>query len=321
MILPYETLRIVNWIFEFLTSGLGITAFIALITMMLPMHTIDSSLPMEERKRRVIKNDARNRRRRTWSIVLLVSALAVAVIRYIGMFNVADVFNGEYKYVGQTLNGKADGKGKKYTLKDSLIYEGEFVANNFDGKGSFYWFYTQDDGSEITKLRYEGDFKAGVYEGEGKQYYANEVDEEPVLKYEGTFSNGEYNGGGRLYYYADDSDRKAIYINTVFDCEWKNGLKNGEGEYTKYNANGDLIEHYKGNFSNDLYEGVGTWEFLGKEYNYIDGKIVFRGLFEAGNVVEGIYYDINGSVVGSQGDKTETELVECYQFPGDNSWE
>lgn len=65
MILPYNTLRILNWVFEFLTSSLGITAFISLISSMMPTATIDSCLTVEERMKRVKENDRRllNRKR------------------------------------------------------------------------------------------------------------------------------------------------------------------------------------------------------------------------------------------------------------------
>ena len=306
------------------------------------MHSIDSCLPEEERKTRVKKNDRYNRIRRIISIALLVSSLSLTAVLYIGMFNVADVFNGNYKYVGQTMNGKADGHGRKYTLKDTLIYEGDFVANNYDGDGKFYWTYdiSSDDEdiissidesedvkskvdrvytTELARLRYEGSFKAGVYEGQGKQYYALKADKEPVLKYEGQFSNGEYNGKGKLYYYADDAEKNVEYISSVYDCNWKDGVQEGNGEHTKYNADGEIVEHYKGGFTNGQYEGIGTWEFKGENYDYYEGQIVFRGLFENGTIVEGVYYRVSGEILSDR--RESRNLSKKYPFPEENVWE
>ena len=53
------------------------------------------------------------------------------------------------KYVGQVVNGKAEGKGIRY-WDDGERYEGDFKNGKIEGKGIYY--YNNGD-------RYEGNFK------------------------------------------------------------------------------------------------------------------------------------------------------------------
>ena len=67
------------------------------------------------------------------------------------------------KYVGQVINGVAEGRGILYG-NNGNIYVSEFKNNKNEGKGVFY----QKDGS-----RYEGDFKYGHKEGQVIKYFNN----------------------------------------------------------------------------------------------------------------------------------------------------
>lgn len=62
----------------------------------------------------------------------------------------------QFLYVGDLEEGRANGKGKMYYSGIySLIYEGEFKNNFFQGQGKYY----NDDGT----IKYEGLFKDGKF--------------------------------------------------------------------------------------------------------------------------------------------------------------
>ena len=64
------------------------------------------------------------------------------------------------------------------------MYEGDFKENFRHGKGRFVL--------DNEKLLYEGDYVANKYEGHGTQYF------EDGGKYEGAMHNGERNGIGAM---------------------------------------------------------------------------------------------------------------------------
>ena len=57
------------------------------------------------------------------------------------------IFEGEY------LNGKKNGKGKKYYEDGTLYYEGEYLNDKINGKGKEYY--------RTGTLRFEGEFING----------------------------------------------------------------------------------------------------------------------------------------------------------------
>ena len=67
------------------------------------------------------------------------------------------------RYIGQVVNGKAEGKGIFY-YDNGERYEGDFRDNKREGKGICY-------GAEGD--RYEGDFRDNKLEGKGIVYFAN----------------------------------------------------------------------------------------------------------------------------------------------------
>ena len=58
--MSYHILRTCNWVFDLLCSGIGITAFISLIGLLLPQNNISSILSIEEQKKRQRLNDCRS---------------------------------------------------------------------------------------------------------------------------------------------------------------------------------------------------------------------------------------------------------------------
>ena len=196
--------------------------------------------------------------------------------------------DGSY-YVGPLTNGLPNGKGKLYTPKGILHYEGDFVNgikegngkeiyesgnyyigqfsnNKRNGKGKFYFksgdFY---EGDFVNNLREgygknifkDGDYYIGYYlkdkrHGKGKQFYKN-----GTLLSDIDFFNDKFEGYGRYNY--EDGE---YYIG-----QWHNCLKHGKGKI--YYKNGNI--KFDGNFINDKKEGYG-------EYYWEDG-LYYKGNF------------------------------------------
>ena len=71
------------------------------------------------------------------------------------------------KYIGEVVNGLAEGKGTWYGFNGSR-YEGEWRNNKKEGKGIYYYNNVPWKGD-----RYEGDYRNGKREGKGIYYYNN----------------------------------------------------------------------------------------------------------------------------------------------------
>ena len=109
------------------------------------------------------------------------------------------------KYIGQVINGIADGKGTFYFINGDK-YEGEYKLGQKEGKG-IYYFHNGE--------RYEGYFKMGKKEGKGIFYYKN------GNRYEGDWRNDKKEGKGITYY--QNGDR--------YEGDIINGTPDGKGIY------------------------------------------------------------------------------------------
>ena len=154
--------------------------------------------------------------------------------------------NSYLKFEGEYLNGKKwngdgyddeynivyslkDGKGliKEYDIKDDLIFEGEYLKGEINGKGKKY--YNGD-------LIFEGEFLNGKRNGKGKEY--NTLDDK--LIFEGKYFNGKrWNGNGYddknniIYSLQDGKGLIKIYDefdNLRFEAEYLKGEINGKGK-------------------------------------------------------------------------------------------
>ena len=90
------------------------------------------------------------------------------------------------RYVGELVEGVAQGKGTLYDKKSRVLYNGNFIKNEYTGEGTLYY----KDGYP----EYFGLFQNNLFHGLGKLYYDNHK-----LNYEGNFINGLKNGEGILY--------------------------------------------------------------------------------------------------------------------------
>ena len=107
-------------------------------------------------------------------------------------------------YEGEFLNGQRNGKGKEYYYDGKLEFEGEYLkGNKWNGKGydsKKNIVYELKDGKGLIKL----------YDILGK-----------FLSFEGEYLNGQINGKGKKYNYDG---------NLIFEGEFVNGKKNGKGK-------------------------------------------------------------------------------------------
>ena len=184
--------------------------------------------------------------------------------------------NGVLKFKGEFVNGKRNGSGKEYKKYELnginyIYFEGNYKNGKKNGIGKIY---------KSNKIKFEGEFLNDLKEGLGKEYYYN-----GKIKFKGEYKNNKkWNGEGY------DINDKFDYIikegkgniklyrfydsNLKFEGEYKNGEKNGKGKEKKKKKNG-----------------------LGKEYFYVDNKILYSGEYKDGKIWNGKGYDINGNIV------------------------
>ena len=219
-------------------------------------------------------------------------------------------FEGEYK------NGKRNGKGKEYrgsiNHDEKRIFEGEYLNNkpisgvsytlkgnkkcneykvNYSNelKNGFFEEYNVDE-----ELIFQGEYVNGVKNGKFIEY-----DEHIGFKFEGIYLNGrKWDGigydslnniiyelkGGKGFFKEYGKDEYLIY-----ECEYKNGLKNGKGKayYYRDDDKKEIVLVYEGEYLNGLKNGKG------KEYK--DRKLLFEGEFYNDNRLKGKYY-MNGKL-------------------------
>lgn len=90
----------------------------------------------------------------------------------------------KWKYVGQYMNNKRNGKGT-YSLSNGIKWEGEFKDGMLTGQGTEYY----PDGS----IKYKGEFVDNKFHGQGTYRDNN-------LKYVGQFYEAKLKGHGTLTY-------------------------------------------------------------------------------------------------------------------------
>ncbi|MBS1521828.1 MAG: protein kinase [Bacteroidetes bacterium] len=155
------------------------------------------------------------------------------------------------KYVGESTDGIADGKGKRY-FHSGDYYEGDFRNGVIDGSG----IYIQANGD-----KYLGQFVNGYETGEGTMYY-NRDDQYKGDRYVGNWYNGTYSGKGTYYWH----DGK------TYEGDWENGKQSGQGTMTFSDGS-----KYVGAWSNGNRNGYGD------VYDK-DGKVYSSGQWENGQL-------------------------------------
>ena len=163
--------------------------------------------------------------------------------------------------------------GKHYNKNNEILYELK------EGKGYIY------ENDNFGNIIYEGEYLNGEKNGKGKEYY-----EKSKIKFEGIYKNDKrWNGigydinskiiykikEGKGYVYEYNNDGKLI-----FEGEYINGIKNGKG---KEYVNGILI--FEGEYMNGKKSG------RGKEYN--KKEMIFEGQYLYDNKIKGKFYHKN----------------------------
>lgn len=250
--IPFEASVQIYKLLNVAYAGLGI-----ILTLYALTFSIRTSGKSESEKLKIARRSNR--------VTIALGALVVifGVLKYTQVFNVEDVFDGESFYVGQTLNGRANGYGRQHDLDGNLMYEGEFKANQYSGHGKWYATWKNEEDEDVAYLRYEGEFADGRYNGQGTMYEAREGSGESVLLYEGGFEDNLYSGNGKYYFGYG-----------WYEGEFRNGAYNGNG---KLYVDGELV--YEGAFIDGAKDGFGI------EYDE-DGNEIYRGMFVNNERVE-----------------------------------
>ena len=114
------------------------------------------------------------------------------------------IFEGEY------LNGERNGKGKEYFYGE-LIFEGEYMDGKRNGLGKEYYIN--------NKIKFEGEYKNGKINGKGKEY-----DYFGRLIFEGEYINNK-RWNGKIYKYSNYNFSKYIYlIPSIFFSKYGNNV-------------------------------------------------------------------------------------------------
>ena len=185
------------------------------------------------------------------------------------------IFEGEYLY------GEKNGKGIEYSYKKSSQFSGEYLngkrwnGRGYDKDGNF--LYEIKDGKGFIKEKYyngskfEGEFLNGEKNGKGKEYdfVLGEV------SFEGEDLNGKRHGKGKEYNYKGELkfEGEYIYDQRIKGKEYHFEYLEYEGEYLfdkkwngkGFNSNGELIYELENGNGNVL------------EFNKHDDKIKFVG--------------------------------------------
>ena len=192
-----------------------------------------------------------------------------------GNGKVKDFQGDNLVYEGQFLNGERNGKGKEYYLEsyNSIKFEGEYLNDKRNGKGKEY--YSNGD------LMFEGDFLNDKrWNGKGSEYHPYSTN----IKYEGEYLNGKRNGKGKEYYSNGKLKFEGEYLRGLkwtgigYDIANKEvyELKQGGGLVKEYDDSGKLIfegEYLNGQRWNGTYFELSYYGELKSTHYYLRGKV------------------------------------------------
>ena len=227
---------------------------------------------------------------------------------------------------------ESKGKGKEYIINnDKLIYEGEYINGERNGKGKEYY----DD----NKIKFEGEYLYGkrwngkgydienniIYEIKDGKGLIKEYNNEGLLEFEGEYINGKRNGKGKEYYQ---------YNILKFEGEYLYGKRwNGKGYDTRKNIVYELkdgkgyIKEYNDYTGKLVFEGeylYGDKNGKAKEYYIYDGKLKFEGEYLNGKRNgNGKLYDcrdmleFEGEYFNGYKKKGKAYIAEKLEFEGE----
>lgn len=241
-----------------------------------------------------------------FTAVLVALAIMAVILRQDGILSEQDVDSySEYTYFGQTKKNKPDGFGRLFDGNDRIYYYGQFKDENIVGEGRFYGY---DEETKTTYVRYEGTFYDGRHEGHVRYNEFIAAEARPV--FDANYKNGKRYGQGKEYRYYDDGTLRYTYDGCFIENHyWGYGVK------TKYDDSGNIIERYSGSYVDNVMSGPAVYEYISGNGD----QIVFVGKFENNEVTDdGAYYYGDGSKYFDDADKDA--MYEKYPFPKDCIW-
>lgn len=292
--MTYETFRSLYWIHEILKSSIGIGTFAAILALFDMGADVDD--PEARRRRRRCKNALCG--------ALIVFLTVMGVVEYSGFANVNDAFGDGYTYVGQTVNGKADGGGRLFRSNGHMAYSGGFRSNRFSGEGTLFQEASPGDGDESTcsYVSYVGEFADGSPNGHGADYV-------PVRMLDYEYEGQEVEAAEILRYVASEGSAKPDVYSVTQSEEMEyvvaigNARDDGIGPSTIPGGERAAREselppvlgalRYEGEFSNGQWCGDGVEYFTAGRYK---GQPRYEGAFVDGR------YEGNGKQYEIQGD-------------------
>ena len=153
-------------------------------------------------------------------------------LEYEGVYLYNKKWEGKgYDEKGNIIYELTNGNGKiREYYKRWLIFEGEYLNGNRNGKGKEY----NDDGNVL----FEGEYLNGKRNGEGKEYNYN-----GQLLFEGEYKNDKkWNGKIKEYYFSGLVEFEGIYLNNK-KWEGKGYDEDGNLIYELINGNGKVTEN------------------------------------------------------------------------------
>jgi len=197
-------------------------------------------------------------------------------------------------------------KGKKLHPLGALIYEGEFLNGERNGKGKELGLNT---------LKFEGEYLNGKRNGKGKEYY-----DRNIIKFEGEYLKGKRWNGKKYDYDKNilyELHNGNVYIKKyfleklIFEGEYLNGEKNGI--IKEYDINGNI--KFEGEYLNGKRNGKG------KEY-YKNHNLKFEGEYFKNKRWNGKGYDLNNNIIYELQDgkgyvKEYSDEDETIEFEGE----
>ena len=185
------------------------------------------------------------------------------------------IFEGEY------VNGKRNGKGKKYNYHGRLIFEGVYLNGKKNGKGKEYDSFSgilKFEGEYLNGKKWQGKvfdkFNNIAFELKGGKGLIKEYSDYDILIFEGVYVNGVRNGKGKKY----------NHLKLIFEGEYLNGKKNGKGK--EYDYYGKLI-----------FEGEYLYGYKLKGKEYINKKLAYEGEYLYNRKWNGKGYDKDGNII------------------------
>lgn len=180
--------------------------------------------------------------------------------------------NGD-EYFGESLSGKASGKGKLVFANNGGWYEGGFVEGRFHGIGKLLRnTSTFEKGKKINSSCGTGEDLDLCCDVDDDKDSSSSTRTFSCWRYEGKFADGYFNGFGKWWNFTGDS----------YDGNFIDGAMNGIGKYVfgssgqQNNSNNKFnyrVLKYEGEFLNNKPHGAGA--------KWFENRVV-RGSFENG---------------------------------------